>query len=182
MIVKKRQLIAATLVAALGAALFVNWYFTKPETKSASGTVSTTVINSNAKTEGDGVALGDAQLVNSSSNDYFTEAKLKRDQAHDDALESLNDIIKDSSSNEDAVASARKMLEQLSSAIKLEADFENLITAKTSSKCLVIINENKIQVIVGKGVLNDTVSTQITDIILTQSDLFSENITLIEAK
>lgn len=30
MIIKKRQLLLATLIIALGAAVFINWYYTKP--------------------------------------------------------------------------------------------------------------------------------------------------------
>ena len=178
--VKKRQLIVATLVVALGTAVFVNWYYSKPQISSASGDTSqTTVIESNA-TEG---SLGEAQLVNAqTANEYFTKAKINRDEAHDEALEALNDIIKDSSSSPDSVTSAQKKLEELSTSIKTEADIENLITAKIGSECLVTINGEKIQVVLNKNTLNDTISTQITDIIVSQSDKFSENITLIETK
>ena len=36
-IMKKRQLIMAVLVVALAAAVFVNWYYTKPQTTPVSG-------------------------------------------------------------------------------------------------------------------------------------------------
>lgn len=180
MIVKKRHLIVATLVVALSAAIFVNWYYTKPQIKETAGKVEkTTVVQTGVENE---ASLGDAQLVNASASKYFSDAKIKRNEAHDKALEALNDIIKDSSSSADAVSKSQKDLSDISKTIKLETDIENLVTAKTGSESLVIINEDKIDVIVSKGVVNETVNTQIVDIILKQNEKFSENITIIEAK
>ena len=180
MVVKKRHLILATLVVALAAAIFVNWYYTRPQTTATSGKVEkTTVVSTGVEDE---ASLGDAQLVNASASKYFSDAKIKRNEAHDEAIESLNDVIKDSSSNQSAVTQAQKDLTELSKDIKLEADIENLISAKTGSESLVIINGDKIEVVVSKGVINETVNTQIVDIILKQNEKFSENITIIETK
>lgn len=180
MVVKKRHLIVATLIVALSAAIFVNWYYTKPKTATTSGQVEkTTVLSSQVQDE---ASLGDAQLVNATANKYFSDAKIKRNEAHDEALEALNDIIKDSSSDSSAKSQAQKDLSKISNDIKLEADIENLITAKIGSECLVIINSEKIEVIVPKGTVDETVNTQIVDIVLKQNENFSENITIIETK
>ena len=180
-IVKKRQLILATLIAALGVAVFVNWYYNKPAVQDSS-ILSETTQSSKTLSESSS-EIGEAQLVNSASvSQYFTNARVNRTKAHDDSIETLNEIIKDSSSSPEAVVSAEKALEEISRTIKLENDLENLITAKTGSECVVVINEGKAQAIVNKNTLNDTVSTQIIDIITSQANIFSENITLIEAK
>lgn len=177
--VKKRHLITATLICALAAAIFVNRYYTSPKTAATSGKIENTTM---VQTGVDDASLGDAQLVNASANKYFSEAKIKRNEAHDEALEALNDVIKDSSSDAQAVLQAQKSLSDLSNDIKLEADIENLITAKLGSECLAVINGEKIEIIVSKGVVNETVNTQIVDIILKQNEKFSENITIIETK
>lgn len=180
-IVKKRQIILATLIAALGVAVFVNWYYTKPEVQQSSVVSETTKVS---KTLSENTSeIGEAQLVNSKNvNEYFTNARVNRQKAHDEALEALNDIIKDSSSSPEAVVSAEKSLEEISKIIKLETDLENLISAKTNGECVVVINDGKAQVIVNKNTLNDTISTQIIDIIASQANIFSENVTLIETK
>ena len=180
-IVKKRQLILATLIAALGVAVFVNWYYNKPAVQDSSILSETTQISKTLSESSS--EIGEAQLVNSASiSQYFTNARVNRTKAHDESLEALNEIIKDSSSSPEAVVSAEKALEEISSTIKLENDLENLITAKTGSECVVVINDGKAQAILNKNTLNDTVSTQIIDIITSQANIFSENITLIEAK
>ena len=180
-IVKKRQLILATLIAALGVAVFVNWYYNKPAVQDSSILSETTQISKTLSESSS--EIGEAQLVNSASiSQYFTNARVNRTKAHDESLEALNEIIKDSSSSPEAVVSAEKALEEISSTIKLENDLENLITAKTGSECVVVINDGKAQAILNKNTLNDTVSTQIIDIITSQANIFSENITLIETK
>lgn len=180
-IVKKRQLILATLIVALGVAVFINWYYNKPQIQSSSGVIETTKIVS--KQTEDTSQIGQAQLVNSENvGEFFNNARVNRQKAHDESLEALNEVIKDSSSSPEAVISAENALEEISRVIKLETDIENLIVAKTGGECVVVINGNKVQVIVNKNTLNDTISTQILDIIATQANIFSENVTLIEAK
>lgn len=180
-IVKKRQLILATLIVALGVAVFINWYYSKPQVFNSSKVAETTQIVKN--NSDDTSQIGEAQLVDSKNiSEYFNNARVNRQKAHDESIEVLNDIIKDSSSSPEAVISAQNALEEISAVIKLETDLENLIVAKTGGECVVVINENKAQVIVNKNTLNDTVSTQIIDIIASQANIFSENITLIETK
>ncbi len=185
MVVKKRQIVAAALVLALGSAVFINWYYNRPAVENVNGGLSV------GEVEETGGNLGDAQLVNSSSvsesavqtsksSDYFASAKLRRNTAHDEASETLNKIIKDSSSDSAAVKEASEALASLSNAIKLEADMEALIKAKTGSECVAIVNNGTAEIIVGKGVLNDTTIVQIKEIVLKQTGFSAENITIIE--
>lgn len=184
MVVRKRQIIAAALVLALGSAVFINWYYNRPSVKNANTRPSV------EKVENTGGNLGDAKLVNSSgvsesaasgkSGDYFASAKLRRSSAHDEAAEILNKVIKDSSSDSAAVKEAADALKALSNAVKLEGDIESLIKAKTGSECVVIINNGTVEVIVAKGTLNDTVILQIKEIVLKQTGFSAENITIVE--
>jgi stage III sporulation protein AH len=183
MIIRKRQLVTATLVIALGAAVFVNWYYTRPEAQISDAAGNTTKSVREAE-EADN--LGDAQYViansGKSTEDLFAESEMNRRKAHDEAAELLNSVIKDEGSSEAAVKEATAKLKELSEQIKLEADVETLITAKTGSDCLVILDGESGQVIVPSGVLNDTVTVQIKDIILNKTGLSSKNITIIELK
>ena len=54
--IKRKHLVLTGLVIALGTAMFVNWYYTKPEAKSVSKAADeTTTVSAN---------LGDAMYVN----------------------------------------------------------------------------------------------------------------------
>ena len=178
MILKKRQLVTGTLVLALSAAVFVNWYYTKPQTQQTaqngkeSVSVTDTVHN-----------LGDAEYVLSSEvaqKDVFVEQRLKRQQSHDEAEEMLREIITDSASTEAAVNEAVKKLTALSDRITTDADIETLAKAKTGIDCLVVLSDTGAEVIMSKAPSDSATVLQITEIAMNKASLSAENITIIE--
>lgn len=185
MVIKKRQLLLATLIVALGAAVFVNWYYTKPDIEAAGNTASTTGVQQGAN-------LGDARYVISSdvtledeaaqaqASEYFASAKLRRQTAHDEAAEALNDVIKDSASNSEAIKQATQALKELSECMTLESDIENLIFAKAGCENLVILNKGNAEIIVENGSLDDVTVIQIKEIAVKQTGYSVDKITLIE--
>ncbi|MEG0978782.1 MAG: SpoIIIAH-like family protein [Oscillospiraceae bacterium] len=186
MVIKRRQLVMATMVVALGAAVFVNWYFTKPNLQTGEAVKTGEVATQKSNT----VNLGDSELVNGTTKapanknakEYFAQSKLNRNTAHDKSLETLNSVIGNKNSSKSAVDAASAELTKLADTIKKEADIENLIKAKISGDCIVILNGTKAEVIVQKDTLNDNVIIQIKEIIINQCDITADNITIIEAK
>ncbi len=188
MILKKRQLLLATLVIALGAAVFINQYYTTPKVDSVvSGETQPTLHSTDS-----GANLGDARYVISTdvtlddaaaqavASEFFSGAKLRRQTARDEAEEALNDIIKDGDSSPEAVAKATDALTDITKAITLECDIENLISAKVGCENLVIINAGVCEIIVENGSLDDTSVVQIKEIVVKQTGLSTDKITLIE--
>lgn len=186
MIIKKRQLLLATLVIALAAAVFVNWYYTRPEIESADAKIET----STQPEVQEGVNLGDARYVISTdasledtalqaqATEYFASAKLRRQNAHDEAAEALNDVIKDGSSSSEAVSKAAAALEELANSISLESDIENLITAKAGCENLVILNGGNAEIIVENGALDDVSIIKIKEIAVKQTGYSVEKISI----
>ncbi len=187
MIIRRRQLLFATLVIALAAAVFVNWYYTKPQVESADAQAGKTEIQAQ-----EGANLGDARYVISTdamledavaqaqATEYFSGAKLKRKTAHDEAAEALNDIIKDGSSSSESVSKATRTLEELAKSITLESDVENLITAKVGCENLVILNGGNAEIIVENGSLDDVSVVKIKEVVVKHTGLPVDNITIIE--
>lgn len=174
MIIKRRQLILATLIVALGAAVFVNWYYTGNEgLSSAEDTTADYVQN-----------LGEAKYVNATGEnaDYFTEAKLNRDKSNDEALEKLNESLKNTAAGTDEAQAITDSLNTLTAQIKQEQDLETLITGKLNSQCIVIINGESAQIVVEKGVLNDTTALQIMDTVTSNTDLDPTKVSMSETK
>lgn len=188
MIIKKRQLLLATLIIALAAAVFVNWYYTRPDIQSAGADAA---VTTEPQALG-GANLGDARYVISTdatlddvaaqaqASEYFAGAKLRRKTAHDEAAEALNDIIKDSSSSSEAVGEASDALKALAEAISLESDIENLITAKVGCENLVILNGGNAEIIVENGSLDDVSVVKIKEVAVKQTGYPVDNITIIE--
>ena len=189
MIIRKRQLLLATLIIALGAAVFVNWYYTRPDVESAAASSQEETTQPAVQ---EGANLGDARYVISTdavledapaqamANEYFASAKLRRKTAHDEAAEALNDVIKDSSSSESVAKQAAEMLEELSGSISLESDIENLITAKVGCENLVILNRGNAEIIVENGSLDDVSSVKIKEIAVEQTGYPVNNISITE--
>lgn len=174
-IIGKKQLLSLSLVLALGLSIYVNWYYTnnyndisEPETS-------------------ENVNMGEAQLVNSNrmsenKDEYFTQAKLNREKAHDEAIKSLEEIISNKNYDDDTISLARNKLVNISNDIKLETDIENIIKAQLSEDCLVTYNEDSIEVIMPQKTINDESVVKIKDIILSKTDLTSDKIIIIELK
>ena len=182
-LLKKRQLILVTLVLALGAAVFVNWYYSKPEVAVDSQVVSPTQASVN-EGSGEDERLGDSQYVHNpyraSAGEYFAGAKLKRSAAHDEAKDTLNAVVTNAKADAKAVSDAGKSLQALATAIKLEADCESLITAKTGSECLVTIGEGNVQVVLGGPPIDGATAMQVTEILLQKTGFANDKISIVE--
>lgn len=177
MILKKKHLVTAALTLALGGAIFVNWYYSKPDTKPTLDSVKTTTVQSEEN-------LGDAQYVSATTSKASEETlagfRLKRDTARDKAEETLNSVIKDAKSSPQAVTQATDELKRIADEIKLSADLESLITAKINKDCVVILDSDVCQVIVPKKTVTDNISLQIKELVVNQTKISSKNITIIE--
>ena len=189
LLIKRRQLIMATLVVALGSAVFVNWYFTNSDNKTVeeSETGSEYVqsigeakyVNSdNAKTES---TTQNATATASKNTDYFTTVKLKRTKAHDEALADMKALLKEAGEDSKSAEEIGKTIDDLSKTIKLEADIEALISAKLKCQCVVMINNDNAEVVVTKGNLNDASILQIMDAVLNNTDVKAENVKISES-
>lgn len=204
MLIKKRQVLTATLVIALCAALTVNWYFTKPESdlnettgvdEAVTGNLGDTlfVAGTTAKASDEDASdeSTESELVNNEvktteeaadSDEYFSSAKLKRTQSYDEVISNVEKILSDDNLENSEKNKLSVMLADYQEDMKVQTDTENLISAKTGNECLVIINGDACQVILEKNTLNDTLILQITEIIEKNTNIFSENLTIIELK
>ncbi len=173
-ILKRRQLILATLVVALGAAVFVNWYYTG----------NNSLKQDEKTTESEYVQnLGEAKYVNAeaTATDYFSEVKLNRQKTRDEALDKLNTSLKNVKTGTDEAKAITASIDELTSQIKQENDIESLITAKISGECVVVITDGSAQVVVKKGALNEESALQIMDIVTTNTKLDATNIKITES-
>ena len=187
LLIKKKQILTATLVIALVAATGVNWYYSQYMTTGSLNETTTQNVSGNL---GDSLLVAgttapqneNSESVSSDSSDYFVEAKLKRTEAEDEAIDAIEDILENPNLDSQQKQKISALLSDYTSKLKVQSDTENLIKAKTGSDCLVVINEDKCQVILEKNTLNDTLILQITEIIEKNTNISAENLTIIEAK
>ena len=176
MIIRKRQLLLATLIVALAAAVFVNWYYTGN---------NSTIQAPEETTESEYVQnLGEAKYVNAAGEeaDYFSEVKLNRQKSRDEALDKLNKSLEKAKSGSEEAKKITKSIDELTAQIKLESDVEALISAKLASECVAVINEKSAQVVVSKDALSEDAALQIIDVITTNTDLTADKIKITQSE
>ncbi len=188
MIMKKKQLLSATLVIALGAAVAVNWYYTKNPIDTTSQTTTEQSVSGNL---GDSLSVGSSSVDEENTEqaqsvmakgDFFASERLKREEAYDEMVESVEDALESGSLSEEKEDEISAILDKYMRNMKTQSDAESLISAKTGGDCIVVINDEACQVILEKNTLNDTVILQITDIIEKNTNISAKNLTIIEAK
>lgn len=187
MLIKRRQLVMATLVVALGSAVFVNWYFTNSNDNIATEETTNEYVQSlgeakfvNSDNAQDTETTNEATATASKNTDYFTTVKLNRTKAHDEALEDMKSLLKEAPESSDTAKAISESIDSLSKTIKLEADIEALISAKLKCECVVMINGENAEVVVTKGNLNDASILQIMDAVLNNTEVKAENIKISE--
>ena len=178
-LMKKRQLVLSVMIVALAAAVFANWYFTKPKTTPVSGAEG---VTGQPAAEPGGAQSVDSPSVGDAA-DYFAAVRLQRDTARDTALQSVKEVMSAVGANDDeTVGRARETLEEITRNIKLESDIEALVSAKTGTDCVAVVGGDAIQVVVPKQIVDETLVLRISDIVLDNSDIRADNIKIIGAE
>lgn len=175
---KKRHFMLAGLVLALGVAVLANWYYTEPDKNPVLAEDSSDLTNVN------NVNLGDAIYVNSTdiADEYFAGAKMSRDESYDEAVATLKEIIENKESDNQSVMTAAESINTLTENRIAQVNIENLVRAKTGSECIAVISDDAIEVIVSESIINSETILQIKEIILTNTDISAEKISIIGTK
>lgn len=174
MILGKKQIILASLVVILGIAVYLNWQYAKSGEDFA---VTGKLNNTSSKN------IGDAQFVdNNTTKDYFAKANLDKQQARDKSIETVTNILKDANLSKEEKDQATKEASVITKNMEIETTSENLIKAKGFEQCIVYLDSDKANVVVKTEGLISEQAAQIKEIILSQSKIKAENLTITEVK
>lgn len=201
----KRQFTLLALVAALGVAVYLNWEYAKADTPftvndggamPAGATVSQSVSGGGSGAVLDALPTeeevvdknyGDAQLVSAdgqSADQYFEQARLSRSKTRDEALDSLQQALKNAALTEEEKTAVTKSLTSTINSITVESDIENLVKAKGFADCVAFIDGERINLTVKTGSEGLTKSevAQLRDIVLGKVSTEAKNISIVEVK
>ena len=199
-----RRVTALTLAAALVVAVYLNWQYARaditPQTEEDTLMVSAEPVEADAETtitdalptEAEAVSgasknYGEAQLVsvaNDSGSKFFEEARLKREKAHDAALDTIQKTLKSSNlSAEEKKSYARQLTGNLED-LNAENEIETLVKAKGFADCLCFLQSGRadLTVMTSGDALTAAQVAQIRDIVLSKSSVTAQNITVVEVK
>lgn len=196
-----RRATAITLAAALVVAVYLNWQYARTgseletEAVNVSASVSEEVsapITDGLMTEAEAVSstnknYGEAQLVsvsNDSGSKFFEEARLKREKAHDAALDTIQKTLKSSSLSAEEKKSYTQELTGNLENLNAETEIETLVKAKGFADCLCFLQADHadLTVMTSGDALTAAQVAQIRDIVLSKSKVSAQNITVVEVK
>ncbi len=186
----KRQLILASLVVALGTAVYLNWQFSGNKNFGASDIIESTrelgearyVNSAHVDTNSESDSQNNADHSEESSKKYFASAESNRQKAKEESEEKLKSLASESNINAEIKSEINKHLEEIAKNTQQETSIENLIKAKGFEECLVSIQNGECSVIVNPGNLDENSAIVIRDIVSGQAAIPYDKIKIVEAK
>ena len=190
----RKQLVLASLVLALGAAVYLNWQFAGTnklpvgeDAGSASSQLGAAQLVNNAYVETVSDDLQGSAQANTKT-DSFAQARLDRQTSRDEALELLDGVLEDvdavledTEADSDAKKAAVDQASAMAQNILKETNVESLLKAKGYEECVAYIAENQCSVVVA-GDLKDSDMLVVQEVVMEQTGLSAEKITIIGSK
>ena len=198
-----RKASAITLAAALVVAVYLNWQYARTgvtleeDAVNVAATVETeeavsAPIMDGLMTEAEAVSsanknYGEAQLVsvaNDAGAKFFEEARLKRQKAHDEAMDTIQKTLKTSGLSAEEKKGYTQQLTSNLEDLNAENEIETLVKAKGFSDCLCFLQSGRadLTVMTSGDALTAAQVAQIRDIVLSKSEVTAQNITVVEVK
>ena len=194
-----RKATAITLAAALVIAVYLNWQYARTGVSLEEDADNVSAVSRESIpvtdeliTEAEAVSsanknYGEAQLVsvaNDAGAKFFEEARLKRQKAHDEAMDTIQKTLKTSGlSAEEKKDCTRQMTANLED-LNAENEIETLVKAKGFADCLCFLQSGRadLTVMTSGDALTAAQVAQIRDIVLSKSEVTAQNITVVEVK
>jgi len=152
-------------------------------TSTGSGEMVATDVSNELSTEqlnaeqDDVTSPGEAVLASTTlSSDYFTSAKLKREQTRSKNKSMLMDLLADSTATEEQRNLAFGKIVALAETAEIENATELLLEAKGFDGAVVSIVDNSVDVVVNASSVTDRQIAQIEDIVVRKTGMGAENI------
>ena len=180
----KKQLVLASLVLALGAAVYLNWQFAgtnRLPVDSASSTVSqlgAAQLVNNAYVETVTDDLEPESGVEQTAGDVLSEARVNRQNSRDEALELLDGVLEDVEADSAAKEQAVEQASAIAQTILEETNVENLLGAKGYEDCVATITAEECNVVVA-WTLEESDLLVVQEIVMEQTGLTADKIKII---
>ena len=186
----KRNAVVAAIVLFVCVAVYLNWSYTQVDpgdnTSVSGGKTLGEAALVNGQGETEEVILGEpdgSEETSLTGENYFSTARLTRQQARDSALSILQETVSNETATQEARDGAAESISVMAACTVTEAQIENLVTAKGYADCVAFIGDNSISVVVSsQSGLTTTDVAKITDIVMGETDFSADQITIIEAE
>ena len=189
----KRNAIAAAIVLLVCGAVYVNWNYSQ-DTAAARNLGEAALVGSRqdplvpdaeaAENGASGRSGGEETAAAQEKDGYFSEARLNRQQARDNALSLLQEAAADEKADQASVDQANVAIQTMASYTMTEAQIENLVTAKGYADCVAFLGDGSATIVVSalENGMTDTDAARIGEIVKEQTGLRADQIKIVEAE
>ena len=200
MVLKKKEIIAASLVVLIGVAGYLNWSYQDTirvqdgesyvETGKKLGEaqyVSSDTVAEETSTD-NGEQATDSQESNvtvetaSDSGNYFEQAKMNKETSRSKSLEILNQTAENESFDADIRKKAGDKILEEANNVQKESEIESIAQSKGYSEICVYVDGNEANIMVRKDGFSDEDVVKLTSIATEQLKISAQNIKIVEVK
>ncbi len=176
---KKRGAIYSVVALMLCLAVYLNWYYTEtdsPEQQADGKVLGESILVDNVE--------GEVPSQTAVKGEYFSQARLSRQQARDEAVTILTATVESETATEEARTAASTGIQVMADNAVVESRIENLVIAKGYTDCVTFVNDSGINVIVSKTEqgLTDADVAKIRDIVISEASVTADAIKIIETE
>ena len=191
---KKKQLMMVALVAALGMAVYLNYYLLEDPALSAGAGPEDSSASQDADNLGDATFVGagvsdpdadtsgDANNTPQEETTYFDNARKNRTAAREQALSILQEVLDNAQASAEDKALATQQATAIAENVLQESHIESLITAKGFADSVVYIDGDSCSVVVQAEALQQQESVQIMEIVVSQSAVKADKVQIVATK
>ena len=196
--IRKRGAVYGVIALMLCVAVYLNWSYVKtPDdlvvaqqadegTQTGKNYGDAEQVDSVQADDAVGSTSGDADTSEAavvSKEDYFAQSRLSREKARDEAISILKETVESEKADEKSKDEASRKISALAENSVQEARIESLVKAKGYTEAVVFIGENKVNVVVQppQAGFQASDASKIKDIVVNETGVPVENITIVEA-
>ncbi len=204
--IRKNSAVVAVITLLLVVAVYLNWSYSRELDQEDTGAaLATTAVGAvtdvsapskGAETLSDAERFANNEWVMRTDSDsaapsgsvtklseYFSTARLSRQQSKDEALNILQTTLADANTSTEAKTNAENAIAALAANAISESRIESLVIAKGFADCVAIIDGKTVSVVVSPpedGLVSADVA-KIKDIIIAETQVSADKIRIIEA-
>lgn len=178
LIIGRKQIVIASLTVLLGAAVAVN--FAVGSAKKKPATSAGTQVSASA-----GANYGDTSFVSDNMSDseaYFAKARLDKQQSRDEAAQVLAGMYQGGDMTKDELTVVQTNAKLLSDRMTSESKIETMLKAQGFADALCYLSDSGANIIVKTNGLDAAGAAKIKNALLSEVEVASDNITIVEVR
>ena len=190
----KRNAVVAAIVLFVCAAVYLNWSYSQENPDVSLDALPTgkllggaALVSSSAEPDASGQQTQDPAAEEGQTtmtNDYFSSARINRQQARDSALSLLEEAAANNDADQTIRNEANASIQVMADCTMAEAQIESLVIAKGYANCVAFVGQDSASVVVSlnEGQLTETDTAKIMEITMEQTGLEAGQIKVIQAE